>query len=393
MPTSPSNTASSTAAANGNPEPLPFLLTQRQGEAGRSLLNYVASLLLPGPDAQLLAVVVAIRAAHGGTGNLTGLDLASLRLRDAQAAVSDLRALGWQLPDTVFSSGPTDPPTPVTVPDLAEAAGRPLPFGNKVRSRVSGWTTKVLSVKSIKKLPPDARLASLFLAAHASPGLLGTLPPHLPAACRDALPLLLEKGFLAELSDDRYRLAPQVRHLSGMRTPTDEEKAELPHTSVRGVRGFWFHADVWEQWKAAATPALRRHVESVEHCELCRLGPDQVAEAFSGPNRPMLVSQRTQILYRHWKDNHPDRGPLSAAFTVAFRAEHGHGPSFRQLGKGMGWGADHQLRGLAVQRLMVNGWLTSTGSVPWTLRPGMSAQKHGITLPAARNAKAAAPSS
>jgi hypothetical protein len=56
----------------------------------------VASLDLPGPEAQLVAVVVAIRAARGGVGNITGMDLASLRLGDARGAVDALRGLGWE---------------------------------------------------------------------------------------------------------------------------------------------------------------------------------------------------------------------------------------------------------------------------------------------------------
>jgi hypothetical protein len=101
------------------------------------------------------------------------------------------------------------------------------------------------------------------------------------------------------------------------------------------------------------------------------------------------MSKQTKILYGQWKDTHPDRGPQTAAFTVAFRAEHGHGPSFRQLGQGLGWDLSHQLRGFVVQRLLANGWLTSTGTVPWTLRPGPAAQDHGITLPRARTAEPA----
>lgn len=337
-------------------------------------------------------MVVAIRAARGGVGNIAGQDLAALRLGDAREAVNALRGLGWQLADTVFSSDPTAPPTPVTVPALTDGAGHPLPFGKQTRSRVSGWTTKTLSAKPVKKLPPAARLAGLFLAAHSTSRLLGPPPSHLPAACRHALPTLLEKGFLTELSDDRYRLDPQVRHLAGMRPPTDEEKRAFPHTPAKAARGFQFNADAWAQWKDAATPALRRHIESIETCGLCGLTPALVAEAFTVPSRPQFMSKQTKSLYGQWKEGHPDRGPQAAAFTVAFRTQHGHGPSFRQLGQGMGWDVTHQPRGFIVQRLLANDWLTSTGTVPWTLRPGTAAQDHGITLPRARSARTPAPS-
>ncbi|WP_405824344.1 hypothetical protein OG705_29500 [Streptomyces sp. NBC_00838] len=378
----------------GKALPPPFLLTTRQGEAARSLLSYVVSLPFPGPDSQLLAVVAAIRAARGGVGNLTGMDLSALRLGDPREAVDALRSLGWQVDEAIFDSGPDAPPVPVTVPDLARRTGHPLPLGKHVRSRVSGWTTRTLSAKPVRKLPPEVRLAGLFLAAHSTSGLLGQVPSSLPDACRAALPTLLDKGFLTELSGDRYRLDPQVRHLSGMRPPTGEERAAEPAT-VRakdtGVRpGFEFSPDAWARWKTEATPALGRHVDSVERCALCALPPERVAEAFMRPFGPAFFSTYTKSAYARWKDAHPDRGPQAARFTVFFRAGHGHGPSFRQLCKGLGWTQNHQGRGFVVERLLLNGWLTSTGEVPWTLRPGPAAQEQGITLPRARSSAARA---
>ncbi|WTU53039.1 hypothetical protein OG953_42640 [Streptomyces sp. NBC_00057] len=57
----------------------------------------MAALPLPSSDAQLLAAVIAIRAARGGTGKVTAADLRSLRLDDADRAVAELRGLGWQV--------------------------------------------------------------------------------------------------------------------------------------------------------------------------------------------------------------------------------------------------------------------------------------------------------
>ncbi len=340
-------------------------------------------------------MVVAIRAARSGIGNLTGTDLSALRLADARGAVDALRDLGWQMDDALFDGDPATP-VPITVPDLAHDTNHPLPFGKNMRSRVSGWTTRALSAKPVKKLPPPARLAGLFLAAHSTSKLFGQIPPDLPKACRDALPDLLRKGFLAELSESCCRLDPAVRHLSGMRPPTEEEKtAEGPKAEAKDVPpstpGFQFSADVWTQWKHSATPALLRHAEAVEYCALCALPPERVAEAFLVPVRPQFFSKNTKAAYGEWKNTHPDRGPLAAEFTVAFRAEHGHGPSYNQLCAGMDWNLNRSLRGFVIRRLLANEWLADTAPVPWTLRPGNAAQAQGITLPKARSSAALAP--
>ncbi|MCT9093944.1 hypothetical protein N4G70_34565 [Streptomyces sp. ASQP_92] len=385
MPQTASSPSKISTSPDNEPTALPFLLTSVQGEAARALLRYVASLPLPGPDAQLIATVVAIRAARSGTANLTGQDLSGLKLSDPRGAVDALRGLGWQVDDALFDGDPPTP-VPVTVPALVREDDHPLPFGKQTRSRVSGWTTRALSAKPVKKLPPAARLASLFLAAHSTSKLLGQIPPDLPAACRASLPELLQKGFLTEFSEDRYRLAPAVQHLSGQRRPTAEEQSIK--TAFAEPQ---FDVAAWEQWKNTATPALRRHVEAVELCAVCALPVERVAEAFTGVVRSPFFSQAVKNAYGDWKDAHPDRGPQAAAFTIAFRTEHGHGPSYAQLCAGLGWEMKRSLRGFVVKRLLSNEWLTDTGTVPWTLRPGAAAQAQGIALPKARSAAGAVP--
>ncbi|MGI5441436.1 hypothetical protein ACQEV4_29885 [Streptomyces shenzhenensis] len=44
-----------------------------------------------------------------------------------------------------------------------------------------------------------------------------------------------------------------------------------------------------------------------------------------------------------------------------------------------------------MKHLLANDWLTDTGTVPWTLRPGKTAQGQGIALPTARTPTAVAP--
>ncbi|MEC3997187.1 hypothetical protein VSR01_28265 [Actinacidiphila sp. DG2A-62] len=359
------------------------------------MLSYAASLPLDTAESQLLCVVVAIRAARGGVGNVIGADLSALRLTDARGAVDALRALGWQIDAALLDGDPTTP-LPITVPDLERETGHPLPFGKNVRSRVSGWTARVLSAKPVRKLPPAARLASLFLAAHSTSKLVGEIPSDLPDSCREALPNLKSSGFLAEFSTDGYLLDPAVRHLSGMRRPTEEERAVdptgCPESSVTAAPpAFRFDADVWTEWKTAATPALQRHIETVERCTQCVLPQERVASAFMVPMRPQFFPKRIKEAYGEWKDAHPHRGPQAAEFTVAFRAAHGHGPSYAQLCSGLGWDVDRALRGLIVQLLLKNEWLTDTSPVPWTLRPGTAAHAQGIALPRARTSAAPPP--
>ncbi|MFD8691697.1 hypothetical protein [Streptomyces sp. NPDC059651] len=371
------------------PAPLPFLLTPRQGEAARELLSYVVGLPLTSVDAQLLAVVVAIRAARAGVGNLTGTDLRSLRLDDPERAVAELGAAGWQVPGSLLDGEP-DKPSGIIVPEMTPGPDHVLPLGKGTRSKVSGWAMRTRIAKPVKKASPAARLAALFLAAHCTDELVGEAPDDLPVACYAAVPVLLEKGFLAEISGRTYRLGTAVRHLAGMfRTP--EEVAELAAEEAvrRAAREAAAAAELveitpaqWAEWKTGVSPALLRHVEAVEQCALCRLSFGRVAKAFMSSPSPVPAPRPVAGDHETWRDAHPESGREAAAFTVAFRAEHGHGPSYGQLCKGLGWKKlSRSLRGLVVGGILADGWLTETSPVPWTLRPGKAAQAQGIVLP------------
>jgi hypothetical protein len=326
-------------------------------------------------------VTVAIRAARSGVGNLTGIDLRSLKLTDPAQTVAVLRGLGWQIPDLLLDADP-ETPVPVTVPALPAESDHPLPFGKQMRSRVSGWTTRTLASKPVKKTGPPTRLAALFLAAHPSSKLNGTLPADLPDACRTALPDLLSKNFLADISGDHYRLDAGLRHLAGLLpNAADPVKPAAPRPPRRAPEQPKISPVEWAQWKAKATPALRHHAEAVENCPVCALPLDQVAAAFTATRHLIPAPRYVREAYGSWKEQHPDRGPLAARFTVAFRAEHGHGPSYNQLCTGLGWDLPRSLRTFIVRRLLGNEWLTETAPKPWTLRPGNTAQAHGIVLP------------
>ncbi|MEU0298036.1 hypothetical protein ABZ252_00935 [Streptomyces sp. NPDC006175] len=360
-------------------KPKPFLLTPRQGEAARALMAYVGSLPLRGADAQLLAVVVSIRAVRRGIGNLTGQDLRSLRLSDPEGAVTSLAALGWRGQEALLGEDMVTP-VAVAVPDLTDRPDTRLPFGKVMRSRVSGWTARTMAVKPVKKTSTAARLAALFLAAHGPADEHGTLPAHLPEDCRAALPELLAKGFLCELDGERYLLSEAVRHTSGMRPPSDTPPRAREEPEAERLS--------WDAWKDRASVALRRHVEAVEACPECSLTTARVSEAFMRTAVPAQFEEKVRAAYAAWEAKYPDQGPAAAEFAAAFRAAHGHGPSVKQLCGAMGWGKmSRELRIYVIRRLIAEGWLMNTDPVPWTLRPGKAAQAGTPGATAARGGR------
>ncbi|WP_432015619.1 hypothetical protein [Streptomyces cucumeris] len=149
------------------------LLTGRtHWEQARSVLAHVADHSpLPGAEARLLVLMVTLRTAHTGTGNLIGQDIIALGLTDPGDLVEKLTASGWLgIPGTVgdlLASRPENP-IPVTVPSLMPYAGGPGPFtfGKKMRPKLSGWAQKVISEKKLSKAKATAstRLLALTLA-------------------------------------------------------------------------------------------------------------------------------------------------------------------------------------------------------------------------------------
>ncbi|MEV1026005.1 hypothetical protein [Streptomyces sp. NPDC050264] len=371
-------------------------MTSSQGHAARELLRYVVGLPLAEDGSRLLATVVAIRAAQGGTGNVTGLDLRGLRLSDPRGTLDALRGLGWDVADELLDPD-FEAPVAVTVPDLAVSGDSPLAFGKLMRSRVSGWVKTTLSAKPVKKASVEVRWAALFLAAHTSPRAGGALPDELPASCRAAVPELVARGFLTQTAQitqgtqsdgEHYALTSAVAQLSGMAPASPQ--GVLPRASRAqqsdkdaAARSLDFDPAAWEAWKLKASPALLRHVQAVEDCSRCARSVEDVASAFTVPAQWRPVPRRQRTAYGEWKDAHPDRGPEAARFTVSFRTEHGHGPSYTQLSEGLGWDLARPIKGFVVQRLIANEWLTTTGTVPWTLRPGAAAHHAGIVLPRA----------
>ncbi|MFF1697695.1 hypothetical protein ACFVXC_29455 [Streptomyces sp. NPDC058257] len=219
------------------------LLTRGQGVHARTVLDHVAT-HAPHPEAEvrLGVLMLTLRAARAGTGNVTGQDLTGWLQDDAERVLEQLVVSDWlHLPATgtvadLLASRSEDP-TSFTVPTLLPDQPRPFTFGKNNRSRISGWAQKIVGDRKLRKKKATAttRLLALHTAAHARPdGGLGRpedgggLPlDQVAAFC--ALPpeevgehaeLLVAAGWLTEADTAggrlRGQLTERVLPLSGL---------------------------------------------------------------------------------------------------------------------------------------------------------------------------------
>ncbi|WP_369382610.1 hypothetical protein [Streptomyces sp. cg36] len=168
------------AAASGDGPPVERLLTRGQAAHARTVLDHVPGLAPSNEAAVHLAVLMlTLRCARTGTGNITGQDLTGWLQEDAERVVEQLVAADWlRLPGTVeeaLASRPEDPAA-VVVPSLLPDEPCPFAFGKTTRSRISGWAQKASGDRRLRKRKPaaPARLLALYTAAHIRPdGRLG----------------------------------------------------------------------------------------------------------------------------------------------------------------------------------------------------------------------------
>ncbi|MEW2395941.1 hypothetical protein [Streptomyces sp. NPDC046862] len=206
------------------------LLTRQQAVHARTVLDHVCA-HTPRPEAEvrLAVLMLTLRAARAGTGNVTGQDLVGWLKDDAERVLQQLVAADWlHLPGTVaevMASRPEDP-TAFTVPTLLPEQPRLFAFGKTTRSKISGWAQKAVGDRKIrkKKLGATTRLLALYTAAHTRPdGRLGSAEDgglHLDqVAAFCALPpdqvaehagLLVTADWLAEADTAGERLRGQL---------------------------------------------------------------------------------------------------------------------------------------------------------------------------------------
>ncbi len=174
-------------------------LTAPQALAARQLLAFVTRMKVS-HEAQLLALIIAVRAATAGQANLTSLDMK--RYTDPQAALDTLVAGGWITGDVskVVHADPTEA-TLVQAPGLTGLTNPPM--GKHIRTRVSGWITRTIAAKPLKKTDAAGRLAALQLLLYTDPvtgrGVL-SIPPDQPIA-------VPEPGWIIRDATGSYQLS------------------------------------------------------------------------------------------------------------------------------------------------------------------------------------------
>ncbi|MFJ4014381.1 hypothetical protein [Streptomyces sp. NPDC090026] len=166
--------------ASGDGPLVERLLTRQQAVHARTVLDHAAA-HAPRPEAEvrLAVLMLTLRAARAGTGNITGQDLTGWLQNDAERVLEHLVTDGWlRLPGTVAEvmASRSEDPTAITVPTLLPERPRPFSFGKTTRARISGWAQKAVGDRKLrkKKLGATARLLALYTAAHTRPdGRLG----------------------------------------------------------------------------------------------------------------------------------------------------------------------------------------------------------------------------
>jgi hypothetical protein len=332
----PTSASDSTGEAK-TPKPV-LVLTAGQARFLQRGFDYLAT-EGPGadPDARLLALICLLRAARSGKANLVAQDVTGLRVTDPRATIAALTDNGWLVttPQLVLAADSVKPAA-CTVPMFTDPPN-PWAVGKNIRTRASGWTTRLLSNKLLRKKPNTVRITALYLTAHAAPdGRIEFTPEHLLNACalggRTGLVLaiktLLDIGWLAECRPGtaglEARLAEAVLPLAAAPPPPPTPPNPAKSTSP------------------AKCPATRAAATDV----------------------PIAVEAAALIAGREAE---------LTAWVEAFRAEHGHGPSWAVLAAAQGWsreyGRPRAVSSAALMRLHSSGWLEGLRK-PYGMRPG-----------------------
>ncbi|MFC3997940.1 hypothetical protein ACFOVU_18545 [Nocardiopsis sediminis] len=277
------------------------------------------------PDTRLLALVCLLRGARTGRANLLGQDLRALRLREPMASLTALTSSGWLevVPERVLEADAANPAS-CGIPAVAD---NPWRLGKNGRSRISGWASRVLAHKKLRKKPNPVRLVALHTVAHSSPdGRVHTSGAALVTACAlDGTPEL--DGVVTSLAE------------SGWLEPAPQ--------TVRGT-------DVVGRLGRVAVDLAPRPADP---------GPAPARAADDGDAlSPEDVDKLAHAAIA-------GREPAVARWVEGYRGLHGHGPSWATVAAAQGWPADRAVRNAVFARLHDDGWLAGF-KVAYGLRPG-----------------------
>ncbi|MBB6120165.1 hypothetical protein [Nocardiopsis algeriensis] len=292
----------------------------------REVWTYVASKQLGSePDSRLLALTCTLRGAIRGKVNLLAQDMRVLRLENPEAALDELIASGWLVTTTekVMSSLPSAPEL-CDVPDLE---GNPWNVGQGIRSRASGWLSRAMGHKKMRKKPNRLRLVAAYVAARAEPGGRISVPRvEITVACALSGP--------AELTE-------LLEWLERLEWITDVGGNAAVLTAALGETTAWL---------APVPPPPPT--------------PPRVSPATTDLDAP--VEARADALLS-------GREAEVARWVADYRDEHRHGPSWSTISDAFGWpprsAPDRDVTQEIFRRLEAGGWLTGFG-VPFGLRAG-----------------------
>ncbi len=284
------------------------------------------------PDSRLLALTFTLRGALKGWANFTAQDLRILRLEDPHAALSDLTSPGWlgTTPETVIGSDAANPARC----DLPSLDGNTWKLGNGVRSRASGWLSRTLAHKKMRKKPNRLRLVGAYLALWAEP-------------------------------DGRIRV-PAADIVTSCALSGTDELAELLAwlTEISWVEGLGVDG-------GAVVARLTEVTLPLAYVPLPEPTPPDTAPATTPLDVPVADRARDLV---------SGRGERVARWVEGYREEHGHGPSWSAVAGAFGWpprqAPDHDVTHEVFRLLAEDGWLTGFG-VPFGLRSGPGGQAEG----------------
>ena len=284
------------------------------------------------PESRMLAVAVALRAAIRGFSYVLAHDMKILRIDNPEPSLASLTSSGWlgSTPERILAADPMHP----EMCDMPSFHGNPWQVVEAVRTRASGWYTRAINHRKMRKKPARLRVLGAYLASRADQDGNISLPAErIIEACALSGPMEL-----VELLEWLVRIEWITR------PDLAQDPVEVSLTEVTGPM--------------APTPYPPAT-------------PAKVTPASTPLDRPVQERADALVLGREAE---------VARWVGAYRQAHGHGPSWSMICDEFGWPArrapDHDVTDRIFHHLREEEWLTGFGA-PFALRAGPSAHTEG----------------